>query len=454
MIVDFGFLLIDFEKRLTKIIRAEAPSLFRTGTFTRNDVEHYHLYKLQTTLRYAVCNSSFYRELFQKAGVTPEDIRTLADIEKLPFTEPDHVAAAPFRFLCLSRSEIVRVHTLSTSGTTGPRKKIFWTQNDLDRIVRFIAAGIGTVAGRSDVINVWLPGGLPYSQSDLLSRGIKKIGARPVAAPMDISSEDHLRLIRESGVTVIFGSTRHVLRLTRELQCSHNLSGIGVHTLFLTSEYLPSRVRAELQKAWNCRISTHYGMTEMGLAVAVECEAGDGYHFNEADLLTEIVDPKTGRPAEPGAEGEMVFTTLTREAMPLIRYRTGDISRLIPEYCSCGTKVLGKFAAIRKRIGVITRLTGGEEIYPSLFDGVLMDMPGLIDWQAVLDRHNGKDILRFHVELTEPDIGKIPEIRKRLLTVQPLAKSIQEGAMAEPIIEIAAPGKLRGTDTRKRVISN
>ena len=445
---------LNFEKRLVKIMRAEAPSLFGTRAPTRSDIERYHFNKLQAVLRYAAGNSSFYRELFKNAGVSPDDINTLADIEKLPLTEPEQVAAAPFRFLCQSRSEIARVHNFVTSGTTGPRKKISWTQNDLDRIIRFLAVGISTVAKRGDVVDIWLPGGLPYGQSDLLARGVKKIGAMPVVAPMDISSEDHLRLITESRATVIFGPTRRVFRLTRELQDSHDLSRLEVHTLFLTAEYLPDKARADLQKIWNCRVTTHYGLTEMGLGVAVECEAGDGYHFNEADLLLEIIDPETGRPVAPGNEGELVFTTLTREEMPLIRYRTRDVSRLITEPCSCGAKAIGKFAAIRKRIGVITRLAGGEEIYPSLFDDALMDMSGFVDYQSSLERREDREILRFRVELNPADPEKIHEIRKRLLDVPALAKNLQTGAMSEPLIEIAAPGELRGTAAGKMRITD
>ena len=435
-------------------MRIEAPALFGSGALTRMDVNRYHFYKLQATLRYAAANSSFYRELFRESGVVPEDIRDLADIEKLPFTEPEHVAASPFRFLCLSRSEIARVHSFVTSGTTGPKKKIFWTESDLGRIVRFLSTGIGTVAGRGDVVNVWLPMGLPYGQSDLLSRGVKKIGARPVVAPMDISSEDHLRLIRESRVTIIFGSARRIIRLTRELEGSYDLSGLGVHTLFLTAEYLPECMRACLQKTWNCRISTHYGLTEMGLGVAVECEAGDGYHFNEADLLVEIVDPETGRQSASGDEGELVFTTLTREAMPLIRYRTRDISRLITTSCSCGADALEKFAAVEKRMDAIMRIAGGVEIYPALFDCALMDMPGFIDWYAFFDRQHddGRGVLRFCVELIEPDNSKIPEIEKRLLAIPALAENIQKGAMIKPLIELAASGELLDTGTRKRLI--
>ena len=435
-------------------MRVEAPEWLGRRALTRNDVDRYHLHKLQTTLRYAYKNSSFYRELFQSAGVLPEDIHTLADIEKIPLTEPEQVAAAPFRFLCRSRSETARVHNFVTSGTTGPRKKVFWTLNDLDRIVRFLATGIGTVAGRGDIVNVWLPGGLPYGQADLLCRGVNKIGARPVVAPIDISSEDYLRLITENGVTVIFGLTRRILRLTRELERFHDLSRQGVHTLFLTSEYLPDRTRAYLKETWNCRVRTHYGLTEMGLGVAVECDAGDGYHYNEADLLAEIIDTETRQPAASGEEGELVFTTLTREDMPLIRYRTQDISHMIPESCSCGAKEIGKFAIIRKRIGNITRLTGGEEIYPALFDDFLMDMPGFVDYQAVLDRVDGREILRFSVELNKTDPEKIKEIKKRLLGVPAIAKSVHEGIMMEPFIEITAPGELRNLDTRKKSITD
>ena len=140
--------------------------------------------------------------------------------------------------------------------------------------------------------------------------------------------------------------------------------------------------------------------------------------------------------------------------MPLIRYRTRDISRMIPEPCPCGAKALGKFAAVRKRIDCMTRLVGGEEIYPSLFDDVLMDMPGFVDYRAVLDRVKDREILRFSVELSRGDPGKIPEIKKRLLDVPALAKNVQVGKMLEPSIEITSAGELRDTGTRKRLITD
>ena len=148
-------------------------------------------------------------------------------------------------------------------------------------------------------------------------------------------------------------------------------------------------MRQELKRIWNCDIRTHYGLTEMGLGVAVECEAQDGYHFNEADLVLEIVHPETGAPVPAGEEGEMVFTTLTREAMPLVRYRTHDLSRLIREPCTCGAASLLKIDTVKKRLESIATVGDGDEIYPSLFDDVLFEIPGVVDYQVIATREGG-----------------------------------------------------------------
>lgn len=412
------------------------------------DVENYHLYMLRKTLRYAVEHSAFYRE----AGISPEAIQTLDDLRNLPFTDPAQLSEKPYKFLCLSQANIQRIHNFITSGTTGPKKKIFWTTGDLDRIVRFMAAGIGTVASAGDVVHVWLPDGMPYSQADLLSRGVESIGARPVVVPMDIDSKDYLRLLEAEPCAVIFGFTHCLLRLTRELQCYYDLKRLGVRMLFLAAEYLPDAARADLQRTWNCETRTHYGLTEMGLGVAVECSAGGGYHFNEADLLLEIVDPKTGQPVNDDQEGELVFTTLTREAMPLIRYRTHDISRWIPMPCACGATRPGKFAAVKKRVGNIILLANGSEIYPSIFDDALMDMRGFVDYQAILSRRGNQEHLRFRVELAETAQDSIPEIKRRLLTTPVLSENIHLGNMTMPDVELAAPGSLKNTGRAKKLI--
>jgi phenylacetate-CoA ligase len=451
--------IVDLETRLHNTLRAHGldasssshPEINWPVRITRADFDRYRLSHLQQTLRYVYKNSSFYREHFQKAGVEPDDVTGLADLSKLPFTESHHIAEEPYRFLCLSRASIASITTFITSGTTGPQKKIFWTKGDLERIVRFMAAGIGTVADRTDVVQICLPGGRPFSQADLLARGVESIGALPIVADASLSSREQMSLLEKHHSTILFGYTPHMMRLTRELQANYDLRSKEIKVLFLASEYLPGGMRQELQRLWNCRVYTHYGLTEMGLGVAIECSAGHGYHFNEADLLLEIIDPQTGAPVAEGQEGELVFTTLNREAMPLIRYRTGDISRWIPEPCSCGATTLSKFDAVRKRRSTIRTLTNGDEIYPTLFDDLLYKIPGLIDYQVILFKEE-YERLDFRIELVSKSENSIPEIKKLLLSSPIISRNLATQTIDALHIEIVEPGALKTISRTKKMI--
>jgi phenylacetate-CoA ligase len=419
---------------------------------TRLDVEAYQLFKLRRTLQYSYKNSSFYHDLFEKAGIKPDAVRNLTDLAGLPFTEPEHLADAPYRFLCLSRAEIARPYSFVTSGTTGPQKKIFWTQGDLAKITDFMAAGMGVVAGTKDIVLILLPDGRPSSQADLLYKGVRKLGATPVAASMDLDAGALLKIIEETHCTVIFGYTGRIFRLSVELQAKHDLCEKGVRVLFLAAEYLPDARRQELERMWNCRVHTHYGLTEMGLGVAVECEARNGYHFNEINLLLEVIDPRTGEPVDQGEEGELVFTTLTREAMPLIRYRTHDLSRLVPEPCPCGANTLLRIDRIRKRLESIVIIGDGDEMYPALFDDVLFEINGLIDYQVILIRQGNRDRLDFRIEAAPERTDILPAIRERLMSTPIVAKNITAGKMVEPGIELVPWGALQSASRAKKMI--
>lgn len=421
-------------------------------SLARPDVEQYQNFKLRRALHYACEGSAFYREQFQKAGLGPDGIQNREDLSRLPLTDPLQIAENPYRFLCLSRAEIARIHTFVTSGTTGPQKKIFWTQGDLDRITGFMAAGIGTVAYREDVVQILLPDGRPHSQADLLYQGVRKLGAVPVLASLSLSAREQFGLIEQWRSTVLFGYAGRVFRISKELQDTHDLRNAGIKVLFLAAEYLPDPRRREMEAMWNCRVHTHYGLTEMGLGVAVECDARNGYHFNEADLLLEIVDPQTGNPVTAGQEGELVFTTLNREAMPLIRYRTHDISRLITEPCACGAHSLLKFDSVKKRLELIVKLEGGDEVYPVFFDDRLSEIPGFIDYQLIVTRHEGKDRLDFRIETMPGCADRIPEIRQKLLSTPLIAINMAAGRMAEPLIEMVGWGALQTADRAKKLI--
>jgi phenylacetate-CoA ligase len=420
----------------------------------RSSVEKYQLAKLQHTLRYAYKNSSFYRRSFDANGIAPDCVSCLQDLSKLPFTEQHHLATSHYKFLCLSQAEVARAYTFVTSGTTGPQKKIFWTQGDLDRITDFMAAGIGVVAHPGEVVEIILPDGRPNSQADLLSKGVKILGAIPVIAPFDLSPDEQVKILHDSHPSVIFGYTGRIFRISKELQMNQDLGSMAVRALFLASEYVPHSMRQELQAIWNCRVHTHYGLTEMGLGVAVECDAHNGYHFNEADLFLEIVDPATGNPVAPGTEGEMVFTTLTREAMPLIRYRTHDISRFIPEPCPCGAGTMLRFAAVKKRLESIVRTQSGDELYPALFDDLLFNIPGLLDYQAILQMRDDKDQLLLKIEMAQPGMNPASEILEKLLSTQEISRSMTMGKMLQPELEFVSPGTLRSEARAKKLIAD
>lgn len=297
-----------------------------------------------------------------------------------------------------------------------------------------MAAGIATVASREDVVQIMLADGRPYSQADLLYKGVEKLGATSVLAAPDLGAEEQFSIIESAQSTILLGYTGRIFRLSKELQKKRNLSTAGVKAVFAAGEYLPDAMRQELQKIWGCPVHTHYGLTEMGLGVAIECESRNGYHFNEAGLLLEVIDPVTGEAVAEGEEGELVFTTLAREAMPLIRYRTHDISRLMPEPCPCGSSTLLRIDSVRKRLESIVTLDGGDEIYPSLFDDVLFEVPGLIDYQVGLTMQDGKERLELTVEMSSHDTGTVQDIYSKLLLLKPIARSVARGRMIEPTI--------------------
>ncbi len=419
---------------------------------TRADVDNFHLFNLRKTLSYVYQNSSFYEELFRNSGITPEDITSLADLAKIPFTRPSDLAGNPYRFVCVSLADIARVTTFTTSGTTGPQKRVFCTEADIERVTDFMGVGMRTVATTGDVVQIMLPFVSENNQGDLLARGVEKMGASPVRAGISLSAEEQLNLVKQHQSTILFAPTPRMHRMTQELKGTHPLDELGVKTLFVTSGYLSEPMRNQLQTIWNCDVHTHYGLTEMGLGVAVECHAHNGYHFNEVDLLLEVIDPETGETINDGREGEVVFTTLGREGTPLIRYRTHDISRLITEPCPCGATTLLKLDKITRRLESVAKIGDGDEIYPSLFDELLHQVPQVVDYQVTLSQANGKDNLAFVVEVTQIADDIEQRIYQVLLDSALIQRNISAGRMAEPKLELVGPGELKRSGRAKKMI--
>ena len=417
---------------------------------TKSDVESYHLFKFRKLMSHVHENSSFYREMFDDDGIRPGDIGSLTDLAKIPFTDQADLSRNPNRFLCGSHGDIARVTTFTTSGTTGPEKRVYCTRGDMEHITDFMAAGMRTVTEKEDVVQIMLPSGSTSNQADLLAQGVRKMGAEAVKAGLNLTSEEQLALLKKHGTTVIFGVAAAVYRMTQELKDIHALDRLGVKTVFVTG-FLADAQREHLRRVWNCDVHSHYGLTEMGLAVAVECHAHDGYHFNEADLLLEIIDPETGRVIHEG-EGELVFTTLTRQGTPLLRYRTSDMACLIPEPCPCGAVTLRRFGPVRKRLELVVKLASGYQIYPSLFDDVLYGFTDLVDYDLRVTGTKGRERFHFTIETTgrDPDLpGRV----KASLTNEPsLYPLFKEGTMGAPEITVVPPGGILQMGRAKKKI--
>ena len=348
----------------------------RSSHWTRADLHAWQLHKLNETLSLVRSKSRFYR---QHLAAMPEFLNSVDKFAEFPFTTAADIRRNPLQFVCNSQDEITRVVTLQTSGTTGNPKRLYFTKADQELTIDFFAVGMSTLVGAGDRVMICLPGHTPGSVGDLLRIGLQRIGA----VPFPFGSIDHLQealdFIRQYRPTCLAGSPMQMLGIARrwypELPSPKKL--------LLSTDYLTDCVIETLQNTWHCEIFDHYGSTEMGLGGGVECTAHQGLHMREADMLFEIIDPQSGKNLPPGEMGEVVFTTLTRSGMPLIRYRTGDWSRNLPGKCVCGSEVL-RLANPRGRLSndwlVNGNLVGMKEL-----DEIFLRIPGALHVQYILE---------------------------------------------------------------------
>jgi phenylacetate-coenzyme A ligase PaaK-like adenylate-forming protein len=309
---------------------------------TREVIEDYQVRALRRTISYVKENSAFYARSL--AGIDPvRDIASTRDIARLPLMGEADLTRYGTELVCVSASGVSRIVTLPTSGTTGEPKRVYFTEADQELMIDYIANGLLVMTGPGDVWLILMPAERPGSVGDLVRTGLERIGCEVIACgilPYDGSEDARaLALMAEHGVTNMLatasaaerlagGTARHALG--RDVRSS-------MKSILLSAEYVSDGARETIERAWDCEVFEHYGMTEMGLGGAMACEARIGYHPREADLIFEIIDPTTGEVLPDGGYGEVIFTTLTREAMPFIRYRTGDRSRFLPGPCPCGS---------------------------------------------------------------------------------------------------------------------
>jgi phenylacetate-CoA ligase len=340
-------------------------------------IEKYQLKKLKENIDYVKRNSAFYRGYLKE--ICSEEIKSFKNFEKIPFTNSKQIKDNSSHFLCVSQQHISRIVSLDTSGTSGNPKRIYFTEEDQELTVDFFQNGMTCLVEQGDRVLILLPGHTPGSIGDLLKRALERINVEAHIFGVIKDFEEASEVIKEKNINCVVGIPIQVVSLKRKFNETFEKY---IKKILLSTDYVPETIIRELTSK-QCKVFTHYGMTEMGLGGGVECEALNGYHMREADLYFEIINPKTGEVLKDGEYGEIVFTTLTRKGMPLIRYRTGDIGRFINKPCECGTV-----------LKTMERVLGRIENSINLFEDKFLNMRDLDE--VILQR---KEIVNYKVDV-------------------------------------------------------
>ena len=298
----------------------------------------------------------------------PERLDNLAQLAKLPFTTPAMLAKSPGAFLLTSQSEVSRVISGATSGTTGPAKRVFYTQKDTENTIGFFAAGIGEMLSPGEKCLIAFPFSGPFGLGDLIAKAVEKLGGIPIRAGFGGSWANLSALVEQTQPETYIGFPVTLLGL-----CRMYGKPLPTKRALVSGDACPRGVMDALEAQLGSKLYPHYGSRECGLGGAVTCPAFEGMHLRENHIIPEIIG-ENGQLLPEGEYGELVITTIGLEAMPLIRYRTGDFTRILPP-CPCG--------GVTRRIDTVTRREGA--ISMEALDSALFPMPSLVDYRASFD---------------------------------------------------------------------
>lgn len=419
----------------------------KPGRLNRGLLERHQLSRLNQTLSWAAAKSPFYKKLL--GGLSCLPLLNLADLAELPFTRPQDLSSNSLDFLCLSQNDFKRVVSLPTSGTTGTAKRIYFTPEDLANTVDFFSQGMSTFTGPSDRVLILMPGKIPGSVGDLLENALLSIKARPFQHGFAHDPMAALSRIKELRPQILVGTPIDVLALAR-LAAFNGLPKGVVKKVLLSADRSPFSLVEAIKQGLGCEVFEHYGMTEMGLGGAVECSAKKGCHLREADLFFEVVDPKTKKPLKPGETGEVVFTTLTRKGMPLIRYCTGDLAAFEPGPCSCGSR-LKRLGKIKGRIESPIPFGQGKRLNPADLDEALFSLPGLLDATYLPGSGpEGHGLFITLYTLFEDDKNLIGYARQKLEALPSLASLLASGHMAFWELKVDKKSALNRTGGKRK----
>jgi len=381
-------------------------------TLSREEMEKIQLERLQETVKRVYEKVMPYRKKMDECGIKPEDVKSLADLSRLPFvTKQDLRDNYPFGLFAVPKDDLVRIH--ASSGTTGKPTVVGYTQGDLETwtecVSRIACAGGAT---SKDVAQICFGYGM-FTGALGLHYGLENIGATIVPSSTG-NSEKQLMYMKDFGTTLLVATPSYALRLAevaREMGIDPK-TDLQVKIGLVGSELLTDAMREEMHKYWgdDMLVTSNYGMSElMGPGVSGECEYMCGMHINEDFFIPEIINPETGEVLPAGEWGELVITCIKKEALPLIRYRTKDITRLIYEPCKCGRTTV-RMENLSGRSDDMLKIRG-VNVFPSQIEEVILGTEGLgPHYEIIVERDGYADKLSVRVELaTATDSFKVLE---------------------------------------------
>ncbi|MDQ6598229.1 phenylacetate--CoA ligase [Bacillus salipaludis] len=423
---------------------------------SRTELEALQFLRLKQTIRKVYENVAHYKGKFEELGITPQDIQSLDDVKKLPFTKKQDLREHyPFGLFAVSMDEVNRIH--GSSGTSGKPTVVGYTKNDIKNWASIVARSIVTAGGRkSDVFHNAYGYGL-FTGGLGLHYGAEELGAATVPISGG-NTERQITIINDFKPRGICGTPSYILNIVEQMErMGMNPRETSLEYGIFGSEPWTEEMRATLERKLDIKAIDIYGLSEvMGPGVAIECyEAQDGLHIAEDHFFVEVLNPETLDPVEDGQDGELVFTTLTKEALPIIRYRTGDITSITREKCKCG-RTHTRMSRLKGRTDDML-IIRGVNVFPSEIERVLLQIKGLVpNYQIHLIKKGSLDSVELHVEIEKQLFEEVGEDLGHA-TIQKLKKNIQHQMKSSCLVTmdtiIQKPGSLPRSDGKaKRVL--
>lgn len=419
-------------------------------TMSREDLEALQLERLQALVKRVYQKIPFYKESFDKAGINPEDIKSLADLTKLPFTvKQDMRDAYPFGLFAVPRKDVVRVHC--SSGTTGTATVVGYTQKDLENWGDCFARALyGAGCGPDSTLQIAYGYGL-FTGGLGAHNGGERAGC--TVLPMSTgNTKRQVRLMKDFDVDCLCCTPSYALNIAEVAQEEgYDIHEFPIHAGILGAEPCSEATRAEIEQKMGIQVYDIYGLSEvMGPGVACECEKQHGLHVCEDQFIIEILDPKTLQPVPDGEWGEVVFTTLCKECSPLVRYRTRDISRILVGECECG-RTFRRMDRIAGRTDDMMILRG-VNVFPSQIEEEIVSFPEIApQYHLILTTKGTLD----HAELRVETVPEFPfdEIRRLEKLKKDLQKALKENLQIAVDVKIVEPKTIeRAEGKAKRII--